>query len=80
MTVASGSFYQEPVPLQTFVLEVVARAGKDPATIFAVLDLADALQMYTQPKPAIGFERIVILFTDWTFLHVDLDVTRSPRM
>lgn len=77
MDIGSVQFPQ-PVTLMTAVLEIVVKAGGDPQKIFAVLDLNHA-EIMNGPKPNSRLERLVILFTDWTFIHVDIDSSKVPR-
>lgn len=70
--------FPEPVPLTAAVLELVIRAGRDPKTVFAVLDLHYA-ELMNCPQPASRMERLVILFDDWSFMHVQLDQASPTR-
>jgi hypothetical protein len=76
---SNGSImYTHPIPLETAIVEMVIRAGRDPMQIMAVLDLHLAVAIQ-EPRPASRLERLVVLFSDWTFMHVQIDSSQATR-
>lgn len=58
-----------PVTMLEAVKELVRTIGKDPAQIYAVVDLKDA--MAATRFPEFHTKEYLVMFTDWTFAHID---------